>query len=79
MCVADVPGSSLRNVGVCPFNIEALRYPDRVRREAIMVRDLIAAVQLNLSKQIKSLVHLVLFDLRGHGMPNIRSDVTKFT
>ena len=27
VCVADAPESSLRNVGVCPFNIDALTDP----------------------------------------------------
>ena len=37
MCVADAPGSSLRNVGVCPFSIDSLRYPNRVLDEVIKV------------------------------------------
>ena len=37
VCVADAPGSSLRNVGMCVFNIEAIRHPDQVLQEVLQV------------------------------------------
>ncbi len=60
VCVADTPGSSLRNVGICVFNIEAIRSPDEVLKEVLKVLCVAMAAHVHTHTYIINLFRVIM-------------------